>query len=209
MVDLTAEVIETVPSRPPEGAFSQDASEDRQRAGKAEHGSSGVSGVAANAECGSPEKAAAGQSVFRGRVPSPGEGPFRPHYVTWSEQQTIEAAAPEYLRNVVRIITETGLRVYKELAPMRKEDVDLRMRRLDPGFEDSNGVAEVPLTDLAVEAFRKQISISGVGPLPVSEFKITRPAIRPVSKRSGQQLFGRPVCRTSGFTISGPRMRLG
>jgi len=52
-------------------------------------------------------------------------GLFRPHYVTWSEQQKIEAAAPEYLRNVVRIITETGLRIYKELAPMKKEDVDL------------------------------------------------------------------------------------
>jgi hypothetical protein len=29
----------------------------------------------------------------------------------WSEQQRIEQAAPEYLRNVVRIITETGLHI--------------------------------------------------------------------------------------------------
>ena len=29
------------------------------------------------------------------------KGLFRPHYVTWSEQEKIEAAAPEYLRNVV------------------------------------------------------------------------------------------------------------
>jgi integrase len=29
------------------------------------------------------------------------------------------------LRNVIRIVVETGLRVYKELAPMRKQDVDL------------------------------------------------------------------------------------
>lgn len=28
------------------------------------------------------------------------KGLFRPHYVTWSEQQKIEVAAPEYLRNV-------------------------------------------------------------------------------------------------------------
>ena len=42
-------------------------------------------------------------------------GLFRPHYMTWSEQQMIEFHAPDYLRNVVRIITETGLRVYKEL----------------------------------------------------------------------------------------------
>jgi hypothetical protein len=32
-------------------------------------------------------------------------GLFRPHYVTWSEQQMIEFHAPEHLRNVVRIIT--------------------------------------------------------------------------------------------------------
>lgn len=40
--------------------------------------------------------------------------------MTWSEQQKIEFAAPEYLRNVIRIITETGLRIYQELAPMKK-----------------------------------------------------------------------------------------
>jgi site-specific recombinase XerD len=50
---------------------------------------------------------------------------FRPHYVTWSQQQRIEAFAPPYLANVIRIITETGLRVYKELTPMRKDQVDL------------------------------------------------------------------------------------
>src|SRR5579883_289264 len=44
------------------------------------------------------------------------KGLFRPHYMTWSEQTKIEEHAPVYLRNVIRIITETGLRVYKELA---------------------------------------------------------------------------------------------
>ena len=92
-------------------------------------------------------------------------GLFRPHYVTWSEQQKIEAAAPEYLRNVVRIITETGLRVYKELATMKKEDVDLPNGLVwIPDSKTASGVAEVPLTDVAVEAFRKQISLSGAGP---------------------------------------------
>jgi integrase len=92
-------------------------------------------------------------------------GLFRPHYVTWSEQQKIEVAAPEYLRNVVRIITETGLRVYKELAPMKKKDVDLPNGLVwIPDSKTASGVAEVPLTDVAVEAFRKQISLSGVGP---------------------------------------------
>ena len=34
--------------------------------------------------------------------------------------------APQYLRNVIRIVTETGLRIYKELISMRKDQVDLQ-----------------------------------------------------------------------------------
>jgi len=48
------------------------------------------------------------------------KGMFRPHYVTWSEQQRIEFQAPDYVRNIIRIITESGLRVYKELMGMRR-----------------------------------------------------------------------------------------
>jgi len=92
------------------------------------------------------------------------KGLFRPHYMTWSEQQRIEFQAPEYLRNVVRIITETGLRVYRELMPMKKEQVDLENAvAWIPDSKTPNGIAEVPLTDLALEAFRGQIRISGTG----------------------------------------------
>jgi integrase len=92
------------------------------------------------------------------------KGLFRPHYMAWSEQERIEAFAPAYLRNVIRIITETGLRIYKELAPMKKEDVDLANGVVwIPDSKTPSGVAEVPLTDMAVEAFRKQASISGGG----------------------------------------------
>ena len=67
------------------------------------------------------------------------KGLFRPHYMPWSEQTKIEEHAPAYLRNVVQIITETGLRVYKELASMKKEQVDLANRTVvHHGFEDSN-----------------------------------------------------------------------
>ena len=93
------------------------------------------------------------------------KGLFRPHYVTASEQQTIEQHAPAYLRNVIRILTETGLRVYKELASMRKDQVDLANKTIF--ISDSKtptGVAEVPLTDIAVEAFRSQIEEAGPGP---------------------------------------------
>jgi integrase len=92
------------------------------------------------------------------------KGLFRPHYMNWSEQQRIEFRAPEYLRNIIRIITETGLRVYKELMPMKKEQVDLENAVVwIPDSKTPNGIAEAPLTDLASEAFREQIRISGSG----------------------------------------------
>ena len=85
------------------------------------------------------------------------KGLFRPHYMTSSEQTKIEEHAPAYLRNVIRIITETGLRVYKELAPMKKEQVDLAKRTVFiTDSKTPTGVAEVPLTDIAVEAFCSQ-----------------------------------------------------
>ena len=90
---------------------------------------------------------------------------FRPHYMKWSEQQMIELHAPIYLRNVIRILTETGLRIYKELAPLRKEDVDLANKLVFiADSKTPTGVAEVPLTDIAVKAFRSQIEIAGPGP---------------------------------------------
>jgi integrase len=90
---------------------------------------------------------------------------FRPHYVTWSEQQRIEFQAPVYVRNVIRIITESGLRVYKELMGMKKEQADLENAMVwVPDSKTPNGIAEVPLTELALEAFRDQIRISGPGP---------------------------------------------
>jgi len=78
------------------------------------------------------------------------KGLFRPHYLTWSEQQRIESHGPQYLRNIIRIITETGLRVYKELTPMRKNQVDLQNAVVwIPDSKTPNGIAEVPLTSLA------------------------------------------------------------
>jgi integrase len=92
------------------------------------------------------------------------KGLFRPHYVSWSEQQQIEFHAPVHLRNVVRIITETGLRVYKELLPMKKEHVDLVNSVVwIPDSKTPNGISELPLTKLALDAFRNQITISGNG----------------------------------------------
>ena len=93
------------------------------------------------------------------------KGLFRPHYVAWSEQQRIESHGPQHLRNIIRIITETGLRVYKELTPMKKDQVDLHNAVVwIPDSKTPNGIAEVPLTSLAIEAFKSQMAISGDGP---------------------------------------------
>jgi len=92
------------------------------------------------------------------------KGLFRPHYMTWSEQTKIERHAPAYLRNVIRIITETGLRVYKELACMKKDQVDIANKLVF--ISDSKtptGISEVPLTDVAVEAFQEQLKLAGPG----------------------------------------------
>jgi len=96
--------------------------------------------------------------------PVPVEGSFRPHYVTWSEQQLIENNATPVLRNAIRIITETGLQVKKELLPMKKSQIDLLNAVLwIPASKTRNGVAEIPLTKLALEALRNQIAMSGNG----------------------------------------------
>ena len=90
------------------------------------------------------------------------KGLFRPHYVTWSEQQQIENNAMPHLRNAIRIIAETGLRVKKELLPMKKDQIDFLNAVLwIPDSKTPNGVAEIPLTKLALEAFQNQIAISG------------------------------------------------
>jgi integrase len=90
------------------------------------------------------------------------KGLFRPHYVSWTEQQNIEFHSPAHLRNIVRILTETGLRVYKELLPMKKDQVDLVNAVVwIPDSKTPNGISELPLTKLALDAFRNQIAISG------------------------------------------------
>ena len=51
----------------------------------------------------------------------------------------------------MRIITETGLRVYKELMSMKKDQLDLPNAVVwIPDSKTPNGIAEVPLTPLAV-----------------------------------------------------------
>ena len=121
-----------------------------------------------------------------------------------SEQQWIEFQAPEYLRNIIRIITESGLRVYKELMPMKKEQVDLENAVVwIPDSKTPNGIAEVPLTDLAREAFREQIRIAGPGTWLFPSEENPTGHIRRHSRRSGTPRCDGPKWRISGSTTCG------
>jgi integrase len=82
----------------------------------------------------------------------------KPHYMTASEQQKIEFAAPSYLRNIVVIVSELGLRYKKELLPMRTEQVDLENRLVHIAHsKTATGIGDMPLTNAAREAFRRQM----------------------------------------------------
>jgi len=125
------------------------------------------------------------------------KGLFRPHYMPWSEQQRIESHGPKYLWNVVCIITETGLRIYKELLPMKKEQVDLANAVVwIPDSKTPDGISEVPLTKLALEAFRSQMSISGNGVflfpndrIPTTHLKSLKTAWRNTLRRAAIPYF--------------------
>jgi len=79
-------------------------------------------------------------------------------------QQLIKHHSPAFLRNIVQIITEAGFRIKKELLPMRKEQIDLANATVwVSDSKTENGVAEVPLTPIAVKAFQNQITLAGPG----------------------------------------------
>src|SRR5580700_7527559 len=59
----------------------------------------------------------------------------------------------------------TVKQVYKELTPMKKDQVDLENAVVwIPDSKTPNGIGEVPLTDFAVTAFEDQARIAGPGP---------------------------------------------
>jgi integrase len=82
----------------------------------------------------------------------------KPHYMTASEQERIQFVAPSYLKHVIVIMTEMGLRPYRELLPMLKSQVDLENRVVHiSDSKTENGIADMPMTDLAYAAFKEQI----------------------------------------------------
>jgi integrase len=85
-----------------------------------------------------------------------GKTTLKPHYMMATEQERIEFVAPGYLKNVITIISEMGLRPYKEL--MRKDEVDLENRLVHiPDSKTPNSEGDMPMTELAWQAFKDQI----------------------------------------------------
>ena len=75
-----------------------------------------------------------------------------------TEQAKIEIVAPSYLRNIIVIISELGLRYKKELFPMKKEQVDLENELVHIADSKTvNGIGDMPLTQPAREAFQRQM----------------------------------------------------
>jgi integrase len=115
----------------------------------------------------------------------------KPHYMTSSEQEKIELAAPNYLRNITVILSEMGLRYKKELLPMKKEQVDL-----DNGIvhiadsKTANGIGDMPMTGTARDAFARQmLETQGSDYLfPTSRTNTRRPYMTNVRKAWAQTL---------------------
>jgi len=64
-----------------------------------------------------------------------------------------------------------------------------------PDSKTANGIAEVPPTPLAIEAFKSQMATAGEGPFLFPSDRI----------RGGEELFDEQRFPTFGFTTSAPR----
>jgi len=90
--------------------------------------------------------------------------------MTVSEQARIEFAAPSYLTHVVVILCEMGLRLYRELMPMLKSQVDLENGLVHvPDSKTVNGIGDMPMTSAAREAFATQMADNSWFRIPVSD----------------------------------------
>lgn len=82
----------------------------------------------------------------------------KPHYMSATEQTKIEIVAPGYIRNIVVIISELGLRYKKELLPMKKDQIDLDNQVVHiADSKTASGIGDMPLTPTAREAFKQQM----------------------------------------------------
>ena len=136
----------------------------------------------------------------------------KPHYLTASEQVRLEACAPVYLRNIIVIMVEMGLRPYRELIPMRKEQVDLQNGIVHlPDSKTVNGVADMPMTDRVPKALASQMKQSGdsdyLFPSPRMDSSPSRTSRRCSSCGTGR--CSAPGCRIFRYTSCATRLQPG
>jgi hypothetical protein len=78
-----------------------------------------------------------------------------------TNENKFELVAPSYLRHIIVIMTEMGLRPYKDLLPMLKSQVDLENRVAHISeSRTGNRIGEMPTAELALKAFREQVEES-------------------------------------------------
>ena len=134
------------------------------------------------------------------------DGLFRPHYVTWSEQQKIELAGagvlaqrhPDRDRNGTSDLQGADT---DEEGAARSGERD----GVDSGLENTEWHAEVPLTEIAVDAFRKQLALSGPSPFPLPERREIRRLSEDVQDRLARDTSPGEGSSIFGSTISDPR----
>lgn len=111
----------------------------------------------------------------------------KPRYMTASEQRRTEFFAPDYLRDAVVILSEMGLRPYKELMPMQKSQVDLQNRVVNiPDSKTVNGVGDMPMTEPAYDAFKRRLEDN-----PMSEYVFPTPSSQAKKPYISSRRFGR------------------
>lgn len=99
----------------------------------------------------------------------------KPHYMIFSEQELIGFVAPSYLKHIVVIMVEMGLRPYRELLPMLKSKVDLENRLVHiSDSKTDNGIGDMPMTEPAYAAFKRANGPNGWLRLLVSAAHGTR-----------------------------------
>jgi integrase len=93
--------------------------------------------------------------------------------MTATEQAKIELNAPGYLRNAIVILTEMGLRPFRELMPMKKSQIDLENAVVH--IPDSKTPSRIgDMTTPAREAFKAQMEAT-----PRSEYLFPSPRREP------------------------------
>jgi hypothetical protein len=136
----------------------------------------------------------------------------KPHYLTASEQERLERVAPVYLRNIIVIMVEMGLRPYRELMPMHKAQVDLANGIVHlPESKTANRIADMPMSDRARAAFASQTKESDDSDLTTCfrpHARERRNRICATCAGPGTERSNAPGCRISRYMSCGTRSPL-